>query len=191
MDPKILLDSFFSFYTEVGGGFADFYLVKDSKKLLNTFISTTAVRFLEVIGRQKSGSLICFWQYEENQLLSEQPVAWLDSEGNPNIVFAPNLQTFLSLLPYDTGAIYDMITDWERYFNSNRKKTTPKQRFSAKDINRYLKLSQENNPTHSRFVAWLADNDIAVANDPVNVIGKAMQQSPKLKDYLTTSSPTT
>ncbi len=186
MDTKLLLDQFVTFYTEVGGGFGDFQLVNDTKKILNSIISVTAAPFFQVIGRQKSGSLVSFWQYQENKPLSEQPVIWLDSEGSPNAVFAPNLQAFLSLLPYDTGIIYDITVDWEKFLNSNRKKVTPKNRYSSKDFIRYIKMSRENNPTHDQFIAWLRGMDIAVANDPVDVIGKAMQRFPNLKDWLTT-----
>ncbi len=58
-------------------------------------------------GKNKAGCLICYWLSSKNT--DDCPIVWIDSEGEPNAVFASNLLAFFSILPYGTGSIYDMI----------------------------------------------------------------------------------
>ncbi len=185
MDTETILKQFHSFCTKVGGEFSDFQIVEDGEKWLKRLVPATAVPFFQVIGRQKNGSLICFWQHQENLSLTKQPVVWLDSEGSPQAVFAPDFPTFLTLLPYDTGGIYDMLAAWERFLDPDEEGASPKKRFTKGKFNMYVEMSQKNYPKYDRFIEWLAEMNIAVAKNPVNVIGKAVQESPKLKEWLT------
>lgn len=69
---------------------------------------------LVVFGKNKAGCLFCYWK-EASEDTEESPVAWIDSEGSPNAIFASNLYQFFELLPYGTGAIYDIIKACERF----------------------------------------------------------------------------
>lgn len=184
MNTQTMLKRFRSFCTEVGGEFSDFQVVEDGEKWLKRLVPATAVPSFQVIGRQKNGSLICFWQHQENLSLAKQPVVWLDSEGSPQAVFAPDFPTFLSLLPYDTGAIYDMIAAWEAFLDPDDEVRSPKERFTTEEFKMYVEMSQKNYPQYDRFIEWLAEMEIKVAKNPAQVVGKAIQKSPKLKEWL-------
>lgn len=139
-----------------------------------------------MIGIQKNGSLICFWSYEDNLSIEQQPIVWLDSEGSPNSVFSSDLPTFLSLLPYNTGAIYDVLFAWEEYWSSPKKRKTPISQFTAKKMKMYLEMCRENHPFHQQFVEWLrAEICVEPAVKPAQNIGEAIERFPRLGIWLT------
>lgn len=186
MDEQSLLSEFLAFYEKIGGEFCDFQTVTDSKRWLNTLVPAAA-ESLQVIGRQKSGSLICFWQ-QSPQHASEidRPVVWLDSEGSPFSVFAPNFHTFLSLLPYDTGMIYDMVTAWEEYLETGDDWVVSTERFSDDKLKMYMDMTRENYPHYEQFIDWLKETGVEIANAPVQVIGEAIKNLPQLREWLDT-----
>lgn len=188
MSKQTLLSQFYAFYEEVGGEFCDFQVVANGEKLLKTLIPAAAIPFLHVIGRQKNGSLICFWQQFAQQNLIDQPIVWLDSEGSPFSVFASNFHVFLSLLPYDTGSIYDMIAAWEEYAETGEDWIVSVDRFSADTLKMYEDMAQNNYPHHEQFINWLKKMGVEPASDPFSLIGKAIEQLPALRTWLATWS---
>ncbi|GAB3422924.1 hypothetical protein [Niabella aquatica] len=77
--------------------------------------STAEVKsHLVAFGKNKAGCLFCYWK-ETSEDTEAAPIAWIDSEGSPNAIFARNLRQFFELLSYGTGAIYDIIKACERF----------------------------------------------------------------------------
>lgn len=178
------LQSFYEFCRTVDGPFCDFEVVENEKQWLNSLLLPEAESFLKVIGMQKNGSLICFWSYEDELSLEQQPIVWLDSEGSPNAVFASNILSFLSILPYDTGAIYDVLFAWQEYWSSSRKRKKPTSEF-AKKMKMYLEMSQEDYPFHNQFVEWLrTEIGLEPATNPAQLIGEAVEHFPRLDVWL-------
>jgi hypothetical protein len=179
------LQYFSEFCKKVENQFCDFEEIQDGQKILTSLLKSEVTSYFTVIGMQKSSSLICFWKYKDNISLQEQPIVWLDSEGSPNAVIASNFKDFLSLLPYDTGAIYDWIAAWERYLDNSTEQEIPTERFTIDRINRYLAMSDESNPCHQEFVNWLrTEMHIELADRPVALIGNAIESFPRLSQWL-------
>jgi hypothetical protein len=186
LDKPEYLQQFFEFCRKVGNQFCDFEEVDNRQELLTSLLKSEAESYFTVIGMQKSNSLICFWKYQDNVSLKEQPIVWLDSEGSPNAVVASNFNDFLSLLPYDTGAIYDWIAAWERYWDSPSQQQNPIESFTTDRVEMYVEMSRENNHCREEFVNWLREEiDIQPAPQPVALIGKASERFPRLSQWLT------
>ncbi|MBD1808385.1 hypothetical protein H6F98_23435 [Microcoleus sp. FACHB-SPT15] len=186
LDQMEDLQRFFEFCRTVEGLFCDFEDVENGNKLLTSLLKSEAEPYFTVIGIQKSHSLMCFWKYNDSVSLQEQPIVWLDSEGTPNAVFASNFRDFLSLLPYDTGAIYDWIASWERYLDNPSSQQTPIERFTNERIEMYIEMSREDNPFRDQFINWLREEiNIEPATQPVALVGEAIQSFPRLSQWLT------
>lgn len=123
-------------------------------------------------GKNKAGCLICYWLSSKDK--DECPIVWIDSEGEPNAVFATNLSVFFSLLPYSTGAIYDMIIASERHIQNPESNQSPKELFSGI----YKEHSAQNQESgSSRFEKKLNELlDIKIAKNPTELVLKASKQ---------------
>jgi hypothetical protein len=64
---------------------------------------------LIVFGQHGSGSLVALWRAKPATPLAQCPVIWLDSEGDPVEALAPDFATFLTLLPFGLGQLYDLL----------------------------------------------------------------------------------
>ena len=180
------LQCFLEFCRTVEGPFCDFEDVENGNELLKPLLKPEAESYFTVIGMQKSHSLICFWKYKDNVSLQEQPIVWLDSEGTPNAVFAPNFRDLLSLLPYNTGAIYDWIAYWEDYLDAPSEQESPAEYFTSEQIQMSVERSREKNPFCGQFINWLREEmNIEPATQPVALVGEAMQSFPRLRQWLT------
>lgn len=69
---------------------------------------------LIAFGQHGSGSLVALWRRDPGAPLARAPVVWIDSEGDPVEVFAPDFAGFLRLLPFGLGQIYDLIRRAQR-----------------------------------------------------------------------------
>jgi hypothetical protein len=67
-------------------------------------------RFL-TLGKTGADCVFALWLDQPGKVSPKAPVAYLDSEGDPRSIIASSLDEFLSLLPYGTGFIYDLVTD--------------------------------------------------------------------------------
>ena len=71
------------------------------------YLVETEKNKLEVIGKNKAGSLICLYNGQDNKKPS--PVIWLDSERSPSGIFTDTLEMFFSILPYGMGLIHRIL----------------------------------------------------------------------------------
>jgi hypothetical protein len=184
-NSKDLHIEFIDFMNQIDEKFADFYITKTGTEKLSTLIGKENAKFFDVIGAHSSHSLICHWQYEKGIPIERQPVVWLDSEGWPNGVFAQDLRIFISLLPYDTGFLYDIISSWMCYKENSESVLNPNEKYTKDDLKRMLDSARQRYGAYSKFLKWLdREMNIRICDDPVGLIGKAMESYPDLSKWL-------
>lgn len=161
----------------------DFEKNFDGQESLNSFFENEARDKFIVIGQHPSHSLIAYWILPKHDI-SNAPIVWLDSEGSPMCVFCSSIQEFLSLLPYNTGMIYDIICAWQRYLK-NPSKITPSARFDQSVLDENLQELESSFPSYKNFTDYIT-NVIGVSRavDPVKIIGDSIQKFPSLEDYI-------
>jgi hypothetical protein len=178
---KVLL-RFHRFYESALDEFADFKLVNKPERTLKALIDDEQknTRF-HVIGQDGTGSVIALWR--SNRL--SNPIVWLSSEGFPNSVFANSIQEFLSILPFGTAFIYDVLCNHYFHKESPKLQPAPKQKFTPAKMKLYLKHNEKRYKAHAQFMAWLRkDMKIAVAGNPLAVIEKAIRKNTDLSGWL-------
>lgn len=65
----------------------------------------------KALGRTAADCIILAWKNNGQEYWEDCPIAWLDSEGEPNAIFANNSNEFISLLYFDTYRIYETLMD--------------------------------------------------------------------------------
>lgn len=181
------LQQFCEFCRAAAGPFCDFEVVENEGKWLNTLLVPESESYFKLIGKQRSGSLICFWQLEDNIPLAQQPIVWLDSEGSIYSIIAARFPDFLSLLYYDTGAIYDVVSAWKRYWDAPANEISPAESFTEEQLNLYVEMCQELYPFYQSFTKWLRqDVGIKPAGNPAILVGEAIEGFPELNIWLST-----
>ena len=179
------LSKLIDFLNTSSGDFIDFRIVNNGKKKVSELLSPSLESYFTPIGEHGSQSLICYWKYKEKTPINELPIVWLDSEGTPNSVFASNVNDFLSLLPYDTGGIYDIITSWQYYNNEPENYTDPVSEYDSSALKCLIRLCKDSHPDYDYFVDWLNNNlKIKVCENPAKLIGEAIKNFPKLDHWL-------
>ena len=181
-----LLEQFMGYCQQQPHLFADFHLVDEAKgkSLLASLLGSQTATHFTVIGKHASDSLIARWTAEELNP-APPPYVWLDSEGSPNSVFATTTTEFLSLLPFDTGAVYDIISSWTYYLAEPTNYAPPAEKYQGERLTAYFISAKNTYPAYSAFLAWLKDTlGISPALDPVGLIGNAIQKYPNLEEWL-------
>lgn len=103
----ILLDRYRNFIEATDSNPFDF--LPKVEEIYFDFINESEKEKLKVIGKNKSGCLIC--AYGEQDALEAASVVWLDSERSPSGIFSDDLEMFFSLLPYGMGYLYTIISN--------------------------------------------------------------------------------
>ncbi len=80
---------------------------------------------LIAFGQHGSGSLVALWRRDPRAPLAQSPVIWLDSEGDPLEVLAPDFAAFLQLLPFGLGQLYDLIRKAQRMRDGDARGAKP------------------------------------------------------------------
>ncbi len=181
---KELQLKFVEFVNQSEGEFADFYLTKTGSAKLASLVGGENVNFFEVIGAHSSHSLICYWEHESGLAVNQRPVVWLDSEGSPNSVFAPGFKDFISLLPYNSSLIYDIISSWIHYKEDPETIHSPKQLFTGNALKKRLYDAQARYAAYGKFMDWLNKNNIPICKNPVTMIGETIDFYPDLTAWL-------
>ncbi len=166
--------------------FADFQLVKEPETKLKVLLDDDrkATDF-QVIGRHGAGSLIAFWKEDKEADFMHSPIVWLSSEGFPNSVFANSFDEFLSILPYGTDFIYDVLSNYYFHKQSPRLQPSPKQKFTSAKMKSYFNQHKKQYEGHDELMAWLTNHaTIAVAENPLSVIEKAIPAHSDLASWL-------
>jgi hypothetical protein len=166
--------------------FADFQLVNEPEKKLKALLyDDRKVADFRVIGRHGAGSLMAFWKADKETDLTHGPMVWLSSEGFPNSVFASTFEDFLSLLPYGTDFIYDILSNYYNHQQSPQLQPAPKEKFTPAKIKSYFNQAKKRYKGHAALIDWLTNQaNIPVAENPLVVIEKAILAHPDLASWL-------
>lgn len=108
----------------------------------------------QILGRTYADCIIISWKKNETALWKDCPVAWIDSEGEPNAVFAQNINEFISLLYFDTFRIYDTLMDI--YRKAGQFEFAP-EGFFIEDEN----FAKDNYPDYTRLCNFI-ENELGI-----------------------------
>jgi hypothetical protein len=181
-----LLTAFADFCEKATEEFSDFELVRNpEQKLKNLLNNQGLVEHFQVIGRHGTGSLIAFWRDDKNIDFARSPIVWLSSEGFPNSVLANSFADFLSILPYDTGLIWDVLSNYYNHKESPDLQSSPEEKFTPDEIASYLTAAKKRYNGHSQLVDWLNDEArIEIASDPLSIVKWAIVSHIDLASWL-------
>jgi len=181
-----LLRAFIHFCEKSADEFADFETVRNPEEKLRKLLDDQGkVASFQVIGQHGTASLIVFWRDDKDIDFSRSPIAWLSSEGFPNSVFANSFADFLSLLPYGTGFIYDVLCNYYYHKESPDLQPSPEEKFTAEEIASYLAENEKQYRGHAELVNWLShEENVGIAKDPLSVIKGAIDDHADLAGWL-------
>lgn len=182
IDEKSLYNQWLDFTKNRNVVECTFSAVKDDplKKLVGAF----APQRLTAFGRHASASVIAFYsKKDKGNDIDKTPLAWLDSEGSPNIVISNNLKEFLSIIPYGMEYVYDVAAFIERNLNDAALLEKVKARFQETpdglieaSKNRFLDVDE--------ILQWLDDHNIPLSKDPVQLIVRAHENNNDLSPWI-------
>lgn len=138
------------------------------------------------IARTRGGVVIAFWAPDQAHSWERHPLplVWLDIEGIPQSVFADSWESFLSLLYFDTGLIYEILIDKYFYEEDPEAYQNPDERFSQEAMQQRLN-NEEPEMELIDFRNWLVeDQAIEFTKDPLVIIGLAQERWPNLSTWL-------
>ncbi len=179
-----LIEKFFRMATTPGDYFADFEPLPHTGENLATLLPENLHDRFILIGQHASASLLVLWK-ESDSPADKLPVAWIDSEGDPNDVFAADFSQFLALLPYGTGFIYDVITKWKYHLEDPSNYQIPGNGYTTEELSTQLEENRKEFPGLPAYEKWLVNEaGLAIATDPVQVVGDAIRNHPGLKELV-------
>lgn len=181
-----LLTAFTDFCEKTAEDFADFGLVGNPEEKLRGLLDDHGkVAYFQVIGRHGTDSLIAFWRDDKDVDWAHSPIVWLSSEGFPNSVFANSFADFLSLLPYGTVFIYDVLCNYYYHKDDPDLQPSPEEKFTPEEIQSYLAENEERYSGHAALVNWLLhEAKVEIAKDPLSVIKGAIESHADLASWL-------
>lgn len=181
-----LLTAFIDFCEKTAEEFSDFELVRNLEQKLRKLLDNQGkVEFFQVIGQHGTASLIAFWRDKKDIDFTLSPIVWLSSEGFPNSVFANSFADFLSILPYGTGFIYDVLCNYYYHEESPDLQPSPEEKFTPDEISSYLTENKKRYKGHTELVNWLKHEvKVGIANDPLSVIKGAIVSHVDLASWL-------
>jgi hypothetical protein len=179
-----LIENFFRMATTPGEYFADFEPLLHTGENLATLLPENLHDRFMLIGQHASASLLVIWKASDSPA-DKLPIAWIDSEGDPNDVFAADFSQFLSLLPYGTGFIYDVIAKWKYYQEDPSNYQLPGKGYTPEKLSAQLEENRKEFPGLPKYEKWLANEaGLQTAADPVAMIGGAMKKYPGLRELV-------
>jgi hypothetical protein len=187
MDKMEKIDLFDEFQEQLKNEFTDFYASPNLLQKLSRLVCWDKPDdFFYPIGCNKSGSLIAAWRTNSDGDFNQSPIVWLSSEGFPTSVFANDFKEFLSLLPYGTGGIYDILCTYYFYQKSPKFSLEPHKKYSASKFRTFVKENKKEFKMHDKYCRWLdEDMKIKTVDNPLLLIENAIKSQPDLNDWLT------
>ncbi len=180
-----LIASLFEKIEDIGGNPINFQIRRDSAKKIVSLLSSELSQYFTVVGEHSSGSLVCYWKYDDGISLERSPLVWLDSEGTPNSVIASNERDFLSLLPYGLEGIYDFISSWRFYNSKPDSYISPLQKYDSAALSELIAMCRQESMDYDSLIPWLNQSlGVERCEDPVRLIGKAIDRHPDLETWL-------
>lgn len=144
-----------------------------------------AAKRIKFIAKHPSGSFIALVKADDKATFNlSLPIAWIDSEGEPNTVFADNIADALSVLYYGTGFVYDVLSNFDR-----GQKQGDLDQFLAEDfpkdiVKDSLKNYREEQADSKAF--HLVENELGIklSADPVELMKSSFLKNDWLNTWL-------
>jgi hypothetical protein len=180
------LTAFIDFCERAAEDFSDFELVRDPEQKLRRLLDDQGkVGSFQVIGQHGTASLIAFWRDNKDIDFAHSPIVWLSSEGFPNSVFANSFADFLSILPYGTGFIFDVLCNYYYHKDDPDLQPSPEEKFTPEEISSYLTENEKRYQGHTELINWLNHEvKVGIAKDPLSVIKGAIVSHADLATWL-------
>lgn len=135
----------------------------------------------EPIIQEGSGGFIAFWQ---EPAAGERPVVWLNGDGSPMAVCANDLAEFLTLLPYGTGLIREVLDVSEEYRRRPEGLLILDSIYSKEETD-VLLAKASSSVANVEYMKWLMETaELAPADDPVRTITRAFATHQNLAVWL-------
>ena len=117
---------------------------------------------LEVFAESNNGSLWAIWKYKNTF-----PVVLISSESTPFDIVAKDFETFLALLHYGTGLMYQCLTfiDFAKRMGQTEKQAL--KRFDKKYLAKELQRFQADYPDYKALYNFLEEEGINAIEDPI------------------------
>ncbi len=164
------LEELKNFIWNLGEKAIDFFPVKEN--FSRPILDELDLKYFKVLGRTLSDSIvISLSTRDSNADWNSHPIAWIDSEGVVNAVFAKNFDDFLSLLYFDTSFIYNTLY----YLNNHNQNFS----FDKNIGDRYAAEAENNYPANKKLQGFLKEVlQVARPADPVKIIKDAIESYP-------------
>lgn len=171
--------NFVQFWEKAEEPFIDIELIPDGQNMLNRLVKTKKKLDVIIFAQHGSGSLIGFWNHQEKKSLSEVPIVWIDSNGEPNSVIAKSFDDFLKVLPFDLGIFYDVASAWTNFNAYPELYEDPINDFDKETLSSYIDNASGSYPAYSEFISWLEKTaGFKQAKSPHEVILNAIKTEP-------------
>jgi hypothetical protein len=181
-----LFDQFKTFCAQHELEIADFEItesINQSAKLY--FENKSILQHFKPIGKDKSDSIIFFWNPEKKGNFEKAPIVYFSSEGFPTNVVANSFKDFLSLLPYGIGFIYDALSRYGYYKSNPKLYEDPSKEYTRKKLQEFIDENKNEFEGSVLFVKWLNQTvKIPTSQKPHKIIENAIQTQPNLNDWL-------
>ncbi len=177
--------NFVQFWEKTEEPFIDIELIIDGQNMFNRLVKTKEKLDVIIFAQHGSGSLIGFWNHQKKRHLSEVPIVWIDSNGEPNSVIAKTFDDFLKVLPFDLGIFYDVASAWVNYNLYPELYEYPINDFDEETLSSYIKDAKESYPAYSEFISWLDKTaGLKQSESPHEIILNAIKTEPDFSRYL-------
>ena len=174
------------FNENTGNRFCDWeWIVSPNPELLSGLVPRDAFEFLLPILKDDSESMICIWKLNATEN-PKQSFVWLDSEGEPCQKFALNVDEFISLLPYGSGGLYDIILNIYINLTEIENVTDSSILFNSEQIESYIINQREQyGNKYEKFRNFItSDLKIKISKNPAIVIQNAIKSTPDFKKWI-------
>lgn len=127
------------------------------------------------IAQHYSGSLICWYDPSGSWTGDDFVVMWIDANGDPNLPLAQSFTNFLSILPYGTGIMYDVLYVINKHRNKPELHQYLNEDYGPAVWSQQLLSNKTQYANHEAFIDFISKNNIGVAKDPLSIIKAANQ----------------
>jgi hypothetical protein len=155
-----LVNKFQAFLDNQQGFLVD--LEPADNSVLTKLIANYNAKDLEVFAESNNGSAWAIWKHE-----NAFPVVLISSEGIPFDIAAENFETFLALLYYGTGLIYQCLTflDFAKRMDQTVKQAL--KRFDKNYLEKELQRFHADYPDYSALYNFIDEQGVDKMENPV------------------------
>lgn len=160
-------------FENVNGRLYDLSFVLPSTGVPNLLMSFKNKANYQKIAQHYSGSLICLYDDSGNWANDDYIISWIDANGEPNLPISLSFKQFLSILPYGTGLIYDVLYLINKHHNKTKLNQYLDEDYSSKIWSEQLLTNKSHYKNHTLFIDFISSNGIELAKDPLTIIKDA------------------